>query len=60
MVENKIAEFDFQIKYDPALLSNTFVCKELISDRNVYSSNYLFPDIPELRYLAVCIGYAVN
>ena len=36
------------------------MCKELIGNRNIYSSNYLFPDIPELRYLAVCIGYAMD
>ena len=42
------------------LFSNTFVCRELISNRQIYASNYLFPDLPELRYLTVCLGYGLD
>ena len=57
---NKVAEYNLEITYDPTLFSNTFVCRELISGRTVFTSNYLFPDLPELRYLTVCIGYALD
>lgn len=60
VVENKIAEFNFQITYDPTLASNNFVCRELISNRSIYSASNVFPDIPELRYLTVCVGYALD
>lgn len=33
---------------------------ETISNRKIYSSNYLFPDLPELRYLTVCLGCALD
>jgi len=42
------------------LFSNTFVARELLSNRTIFTSNYLFPDLPELRYLTVCIGYALD
>lgn len=54
------AEFSFRITYDPTASSNTFVCRNMITDSNVYTSNDVFPDIPELRYLKVTIGYAMN
>ena len=57
---NKIAEYNFRVTYDPTLFSNTFVCRELISNRQIYTSNYLFPDLPELRYLTVCLGCALD
>ena len=57
---NQIAEFNFHITYDPTLFSNTFVAQELISNKKIYSSNYLFPDLPELRYLTVCLGCALD
>ena len=41
-------------------MSNNFVCRELISDRSIYSASNVFPDIPELRYLTVCVGYALD
>lgn len=46
--------------YDPTLFSNTFVARELISNKTIYTSNYLFPDLPELRYLTVCVGCALD
>lgn len=54
------AEFSFRITYDPTASSNTFVCRNMITDSNVYTSNDVFPDIPELRYLKVTIGYAMD
>lgn len=60
VVQNQVAEFNFSITYDPTLLTDTFVARELISNKKVYSSNYLFPDSPELSYLTMCIGYALD
>lgn len=57
---NKIAEYDIEVTYDPTAYTNTFVCRELIGDRTVFTSDYIFPDIPELRYLTVCIGYGLD
>ena len=60
IVTNQIAEFNFRVTYDPTLFSNTFVCRELLSNRQIFTSNYLFPDLPELRYLTVCLGCALD
>ena len=60
VVENQIAEFNFHITYDPTLSSNNFVCNELISNRTITTRTGLFPDIPELRYLTVCLGCALD
>ena len=53
-------EYDVEVTYDPTLVSNKFICRESINDVTVYTSNSLFPDIPELEYLTVCIGYALD
>ena len=60
VVGNQIAEFNFHITYDPTLSSNNFVCKELVSDTTILTKTGLFPDIPELRYLTVCLGCALD
>ena len=60
VVTNQIAEYNIQVTYDPTLFSNTFVARELISNKTIYTSNYLFPDLPELRYLTVCVGCALD
>ena len=59
-MNNQIAEYNIQVTYDPTLYSNTFVARELLSNRTLFTSSYLFPDLPELRYLTVCIGYALD
>lgn len=33
IVTNQIAEYNFQVTYDPTLFSNTFVARELISNK---------------------------
>ena len=60
IVTNQIAEYHFHVTYDPTLFSNTFVARELISNKTIFTSNYLFPDLPELRYLTVCVGCALD
>lgn len=59
-VTTNVAEYNIRILYDPLVSSNKFQCWELISNKRVYSSNYVFPDLPELRYLRVCVGFALD
>lgn len=60
IVQNKVSEYDIEVVYDPTAFSNTFVCRELISNRTMFTSDGTFPDLPELRYLTVCIGCALD
>lgn len=55
-----ISEYDLQIVYDPSAESNNFVCTDLLNNLIVYHADSLFPDLPELRYLTVCIGYGLD
>ena len=57
---NKIAEYHVHVVYDPSLYQNTFVMTNVLTGNKIFSSNYLFPDLPELRYLTVCLGYALD
>lgn len=57
---NNVSEYDLRIEYDPTKDSNTFVCKDMHNDTVIYSSNGVFPDIEELRYLKLTIGYAMD
>lgn len=59
-ISTNVVEYDVEVVYDPTLSSNQFVARELISDTTILSSSSLFPDLPELRYLTVCIGYALD
>lgn len=54
------SEYDLTITYNPTASTNCFVCRNNLTNRNVYTSNLKFPDIPELRYLKVTIGYGVD
>ena len=60
IVTNQIAEYHFHVTYDPTLFSNTFVASEHIRNWTIFTSNYLFPDLPELRYLTVCVGCSLD
>lgn len=53
-------EFNIRITYDPTSTGNTFVCTDIANNRTVFTSNKLFPDIEELRYLKVALGYAMD
>ena len=59
-IVNNVGEYDLTITYDPTLTANTFVCYDEIKEQVVFSSNRLFPDIPELEYLKVVIGYSLD
>ena len=60
ITSNVLGEYDLQIVYDPTAATNNFVCRDLIGGSTVYQATKLFPDLPELRYLSVCIGYALD
>lgn len=55
-----VGEYSLRIVYDPTKDSNTFVCTNLLTQTQVFTSNSKFPDLPELRYLKVLIGCAMD
>lgn len=55
---NKIGEYDLTITYDPTKSTQSFICRNNLTNSNAYTSNNKFPDVDELKYLTVCIGYA--
>ena len=59
-ISNNTAEYHIKIKYDPTVSTNTFVCTDMMTESTIYVSNKTFPDIEELRYLKVTIGYAMD
>ena len=59
-ITGNTAEYNLRIKYDPTSTGTTFTCYDMTNESVVYSSNKLFPDIEELRYLKVTIGYAMD
>ena len=55
------SEYNLKIIYDPTASSgSTFICQDLIHNTTVFTSNYIFPDLEELRYLKITLGYAVD
>ena len=55
-----MATYDLRIVYNPTAGTDTFVCTNMSNGSVVYKSNKTFPDIEELRYLKVTIGYAMD
>lgn len=53
-------EYDLTITYNPTASTNSFVCYNNLKGTNVYRSNGKFPDVDELKYLKVTIGYAMD
>ena len=54
------AEYNLRILYNPTVATNSFICKNMNNNSNVYASNSKFPDIEDLKYLKVTIGYAMD
>ncbi len=54
------AEYDLTITYNPTASTNSFVCRNNLTSTNVYTSNNKFPDVDDLKYLKVTIGYAMD
>ena len=59
-LSNNVGQYSIRIVYDPTKQTNTFVCTNMITETQVFASNSLFPDIDALRYLKVCVGYAMD
>ena len=57
---NVLGEYDLTITYTPSASTNAFVCYNNLTSSNVYRSNNKFPDIDDLKYLKVTIGYAMD
>lgn len=53
-------EYNFKIIYDPTASTNKFRCINANTGTNIYTNNGTFPDIPELEYIKVTIGYAMD
>ena len=54
------AEYNLTITYNPTASTRCFVCHDNIHNTDAFTSNLKFPDIEELKYLKVVIGYAMD
>ena len=54
------SEYDLTITYNPTASTNSFVCYNNLKGANVYTSNNKFPDIDDLKYIKVTVGYAMD
>lgn len=54
------AEYNLTITYNPTASTNSFVCHDNIHNTDPFKSNLKFPDIADLKYLKVVIGYAMD
>lgn len=54
------SEYDLTITYNPTASTRSFVCHDNIHNKDTYTSNLKFPDIDELKYIKVVIGYAMD
>lgn len=57
---NVLGEYDLTITYNPTASTGAFVCRNNLTSTDVYTSNNKFPDINDLKYLKVTIGYAMD
>ena len=53
-------EYNLRILYNPTVSSKSFICKNMNNGNNLYTSNSKFPDIEDLKYLKVTVGYAMD
>lgn len=59
-VSGTVGEYNLQVIYDPTKASDQFICINKITGATVYTASKVFPDLPELRYLKVTLGYALD
>ena len=55
-----VGTYKLRIMYDPTSTGITFTCIDTYNQSTLYSSNLLFPDIEELKYLKITIGNATD
>ena len=53
-------EYNLKIIYDPTASTNKFKCINANTEAVIYSSNNSFPVLPELEYIKVTLGYALD
>lgn len=59
-ITGSTAEYDLQIIYNPTASTNSFICKDKSTGTILYRSNNKFPDIEDLKYIKVTVGYAMD
>lgn len=52
--------FNLRITYNPLATTNSFTCYDVKNSKYIYRSNNKFPDLPELHYLSVTLGCALD
>ena len=55
-----IGEYDIKINYDPTVSSNNFIARDMLRNIQIVSQTGKFPNLEELKYLTVCVGYALD
>jgi uncharacterized protein YjdB len=59
-ITGNVGSYSLRIVYDPNLSGNKFVCTNMVTGNEIYSSTGTFPDLPELKYLRITIGNATD
>lgn len=54
------AEYNLQIIYNPTASTDSFVCIDKTTGTILYRNNGKFPDIEDLKYIKVTVGYAMD
>lgn len=54
------AEYNLQIIYNPTVSTDSFVCIDRTTGAILYRNNGKFPDIEDLKYIKVTVGYALD
>ena len=55
-----VGSYSLRIVYDPNSSGNKFVCTNMATGDEIYSSTGIFPDLEELKYLRITIGNATD
>lgn len=56
----KVGEYNLKIIYDPTASTNRFRCINANNGTVIYSNNGTFPNIDDLKYIKVTLGYALD
>jgi hypothetical protein len=59
-ITGNVATYSLKITYDPTAASNNFICYDNTTESTVYTASKVFPDLEELKYLKVTLGYAMK
>jgi uncharacterized protein YjdB len=55
-----VGSYSLRIVYDPNSSGKKFVCTDMVTGNEIYSSTGIFPDLEELKYLRITIGNATD